>query len=120
VVQLFSFFNLGVGCDGCWIPRPDRFAPGKHPIPIVDEAGWIPAPIWPGVENSALKWVWTSSPSARSALLFRLSYPGSTCCIFPFFFVACVTNFFLKMAFYLFGISPPTYFFAVLLGLLDL
>ena len=25
--------------------------PGKDPVPIVQEAGWAPGPVWTGVEN---------------------------------------------------------------------
>jgi hypothetical protein len=31
-------------------PRP-LFAPGKEPVPIVQEAGWAPGPVWTGAEN---------------------------------------------------------------------
>jgi hypothetical protein len=31
--------------------RPGRFTPGKDPVPIVQEAGWAPGPVWTGVEN---------------------------------------------------------------------
>ena len=34
-------------------PRPDRFTPGKDPVPIVQEAGWAPGPVWIGAENLA-------------------------------------------------------------------
>jgi hypothetical protein len=27
---------------------------GKHPVPIVQEAGWTPGPVWTGAENLAL------------------------------------------------------------------
>jgi hypothetical protein len=29
------------------------FIPGKDPVPIVQEAGWAPEPVWIGVENLA-------------------------------------------------------------------
>jgi len=31
-------------------PRP-HFTPGKDPVPIVQEAGWVPGPGWTGVEK---------------------------------------------------------------------
>jgi len=34
------------------MPRP-IFTPGKEPVPIVQEAGWAPAPVWTGAENLA-------------------------------------------------------------------
>ena len=39
--------------DGWSTPRPSRFAPGKDPVPIVQEAGWAPGPVWTGAENLA-------------------------------------------------------------------
>jgi len=33
-------------------PRP-FFAPGKDPVPVVQEAGWAPGPVWTGAENLA-------------------------------------------------------------------
>ena len=33
-------------------PRP-LFIPGKDPVPIVQEAGWAPGPVWTGAENLA-------------------------------------------------------------------
>jgi len=34
------------------MPRP-LFTPGKDPVPIVQEAGWAPGPVWTGAENLA-------------------------------------------------------------------
>jgi hypothetical protein len=33
-------------------PRPLTI-PGKDPVPIVQEAGWAPGPVWTGAENLA-------------------------------------------------------------------
>ena len=33
-------------------PRP-LFTPGKDQVPIVQEAGWAPGPVWTGAENFA-------------------------------------------------------------------
>ena len=33
-------------------PQP-LFTPGKDPVPIVQEAGWAPGPVWTGAENLA-------------------------------------------------------------------
>jgi hypothetical protein len=30
-----------------------RFTPGKDPVPLVQEAGWAPGPVWTGAENLA-------------------------------------------------------------------
>jgi hypothetical protein len=29
------------------------FTPGKDPVPILQEAGWAPGPVWTGAENLA-------------------------------------------------------------------
>ena len=34
------------------MPRP-LFTPGKDPVPVVQEAGWAPRPVWTGAENLA-------------------------------------------------------------------
>ena len=34
------------------MPRP-LFTPRKDPVPIVQEAGWTPGPVWTGAENLA-------------------------------------------------------------------
>ena len=39
--------------DGWSTPRPGRFTPGKDPVPIVQEAGWAPGPVWAGAESLA-------------------------------------------------------------------
>ena len=37
---------------GGWsMPRPGRFTPRKDMVPIVQEAGWAPRPVWIGAEN---------------------------------------------------------------------
>jgi hypothetical protein len=33
---------------------PAAFTPGKDPVPIVQEAGWAPEPVWIGTENLGL------------------------------------------------------------------
>ena len=32
---------------------PAAFTPGNDPVPIVQEAGWAPKPVWIGTENLA-------------------------------------------------------------------
>ena len=32
---------------------PAAVTPGKEPVPIVQEAGWAPGPVWTGAENLA-------------------------------------------------------------------
>ena len=39
---------------GGWsTPRPGGLTPRKDPVPIVQEAGWAPGPVWTGAENLA-------------------------------------------------------------------
>jgi len=52
------------------MPRP-LFTPGKDPVPIVQEAGWAPGPVWTGTEKSR-----SPERPARSQSLYRLSYRG--------------------------------------------
>ena len=35
------------------MPSPDRFTPGKDPVPIVQEVGWAPGSVWTDAENLA-------------------------------------------------------------------
>jgi hypothetical protein len=48
------FHDLGTrrGRGASVTPRP-LFTPGKDPVPIVQEAGWAPEPVWTGAENLA-------------------------------------------------------------------
>ena len=45
---------------------PVAFTPRKDPVPIVQEAGWIPGPVWVGEENLALIGIRTPDLPARS------------------------------------------------------
>jgi hypothetical protein len=48
--------------------------PGKDPVPIVQEAGWDPGPVWTGAENLALTGIRSPDRPARSQTLYRLRY----------------------------------------------
>jgi hypothetical protein len=57
--------------------RPGRsLPPGKDPVPIVQEVGWAPVPVWTGAENIAPTGIRSPDRPARSQLLYRLSYPA--------------------------------------------
>jgi hypothetical protein len=56
-------------------PRP-LFTPGKDPVPIVQEAGWAPGPVWTDAENLAPNGIRSPVRPARSQSLYRLSYPA--------------------------------------------
>jgi len=52
-VQLNSFLTSALE-GGVWsASRPGRLYPHKDPLPIVQEAGWAPEPVWIGAENLA-------------------------------------------------------------------
>jgi hypothetical protein len=59
-------------------PRP-YFTPGKDPVPIVQEAGWAPGPVWTGAENLAPTGIRSPDHPAHSQSLYRLSYPAHLC-----------------------------------------
>ena len=50
------------------------FTPGKDPVPIVQEAGWAPGPVWTGAENLAPTRIRSPDLPACSKSLYRLSY----------------------------------------------
>ena len=53
-------------------PRP-HFTPGKDPVPILQEAGWAPGPVWTGGKFRPHR-DWIPDRPARSQSLYRLSY----------------------------------------------
>ena len=52
------------------------FTPGKDPVPIVQEAGWAPGPVWTGAENFAPTGIRSPDRPARNQTLYRLRYPA--------------------------------------------
>jgi len=54
-------------------PRPGRFAPGKDPVPIVQEAGWAQGLVWAGAGNFAPTGFRLPYRPVRSASLYQLS-----------------------------------------------
>jgi hypothetical protein len=61
-------------------PRP-LFTPGKYPVPIVQEVGCAPGPVWTGAKNLALTGIRSPDLPARSQSLYRLRHPGPHICI---------------------------------------
>jgi hypothetical protein len=55
---------------------PATSTPGKDPVPIVQEAGWAPGPVWIGAENLTPTGIRSPDRPARSESLYRLTYPG--------------------------------------------
>ena len=70
-------------------PRP-LFTPGKNPLPIVQEAGWAPGPIWAGTENLAATGIRFPDRPARSQSLYRLNYRAH------FYSQQCIQNYIYK------------------------
>ena len=67
--------------EGGWsTPRPGRFTHRKDPVPIVQEAGWAPGPVWTGAENLAPTGIRSPDRPARRQSLYRLSYPDPQFC----------------------------------------
>jgi len=56
-------------------PRP-HFTPGKEPVPILQEAGWAPGPVWTGSENLAPHRDSIPDRPARSSVAIPTELPG--------------------------------------------
>ena len=61
---------------GLSMPRPGCFTPQKDPIPIVQEAGWDPGPVWTVVESRAYIAIRCPDRPARSESLSRRTRQG--------------------------------------------
>ena len=57
-------------------PRP-YFTPGKDPVPIVQEAGWAPGPVWTDGKSRPTR-IRSPDRQARSQSLYQLSYLAHT------------------------------------------
>ena len=63
------------------------FTPGKDLVPIVQEAGWAPGPVWTGGKSRPHQDSILHHP-AHSQSLYRLSYPALTVVLYRF---KCIT-----------------------------
>ena len=74
-MELYSFFNLGA--RWVWLVKamPPLYPRERYPVPIVQEDGWIPGPVWTGAENLATG-IRSPDRPARTVSLYRLRYPG--------------------------------------------
>jgi hypothetical protein len=52
------------------------FWPRKDPVPIVQEAGWAPCPVWTRAKNLAPTGILSPDRPSRMQALYRLSYRG--------------------------------------------
>ena len=62
---------------GGQLHAPAALSPGNDPVPIVQEAGWAPGPVWTGAENLAVTGIRSPDRPARSvvAIPTELSRP---------------------------------------------
>ena len=74
IALLFHVRDTRRGWGVSSTPRP-HFIPGKDPVPILQEAGWAPAPVWTGGKSRPHGDSIPDRP-ARSQSLYRLSYPA--------------------------------------------
>ena len=57
---------------------PAALNPRERPVPIVQEAGWAPGPVWTGAENLVPTGIRSPDRPARSQLLYGLRYPANS------------------------------------------
>jgi hypothetical protein len=65
--------------------------PKKDPVPIVQEGGWAPGPVWMCAENLAPTGVRSPDRPAHSQSLYRLSYPAHNIYTVQLIFYGTVT-----------------------------
>jgi len=75
IALLFHDHSTRRGWGVSVMPQP-LFTPKKDPVPIVQEAGWAPGPVWTGAENLAPTRIQSPDRPARSQSLYWLCYPA--------------------------------------------
>jgi hypothetical protein len=55
------------------MPRAGRFIPGKEPVPIVQEAGWYPGPVWTGAENNLAEYKEKNTADKHNTANFKIA-----------------------------------------------
>jgi hypothetical protein len=90
-VELYSFMTNDTRRGwGVSVTLRPLFTYGKDPVPIVQEAGWVPGPVWTGEENLASTGIGSPDRPARSQSQYRQRYPahprGLRCVILSIFF----------------------------------
>jgi hypothetical protein len=68
-------------------PRP-HFTHGKDPVPILQEAGWAPGPVWKGGKSRPHRDSIPDRPVCSQSL-YRLSYPAHTHA-YMYMYVVCI------------------------------
>jgi len=74
IALLFQYRGTRRGWVVSSTPRP-HFTPGKDPVPIAQEAGWAPGPVWTGGKSRPHRDSIPDRP-ARSQSLYQLSDPA--------------------------------------------
>jgi hypothetical protein len=76
-----STLSLTSALDGGrWLtPHPGHFTPRKDPVPIVQEAGWAPGPVWMGISGIVL------CNSNKTALVVRETFSRQENIVFMVF-----------------------------------
>jgi len=72
-VYLYSLQDLGTRWGGGQPHAIAAFTPGKDPVPILQEAGWDPGPVWMDGKSRPHRDLFPVRP-ARSQSLYQLSY----------------------------------------------
>jgi hypothetical protein len=75
IALLFHDHGTRRGLGVSVTPRP-HFTPGKDPVPIVQEAAWVPGPVWTGTDSLASTRIQSTDRPARSQSLYQLRYPA--------------------------------------------
>jgi len=73
IALLFLDHVTGRG-RGVSVTSEPHFTPEKDPVPIVQETGWAPGPVWTGAENLTPTGIRSPDRPSRSQSLYRLSY----------------------------------------------
>ena len=101
-------------------PQP-HFMPGKDSVPILQEAGWAPGPVWMGTKSHRHRVSIPDRP-AHSQSLYRLSYPVLVAVLFKFKYCATLAAVCIYMTVKktCWKIVPSCVFKMVLANVLDL
>ena len=75
IALLFHDRRTRRGCVVSSTPRP-YFTHRKDSVPIVQEAGWAPEPVWTGAENLAPTGIRSPDRPARSSVAIATELPG--------------------------------------------
>ena len=74
IALLFHDRGSGRGWVVSSTPWP-QFTPGKEPVPILQEAGWAPGPVWTGGKSRLHRYSIADRP-ARSSVAIPTELPG--------------------------------------------